>query len=94
MLDTVEELRTNGGPRGPLVSPGAKGRRGQGERCAGWFLHGCESLVPWLECRKAFWWEVRRCSLGESLSHRSSTVGLDEQRQSMVLEFHCRKERK
>jgi hypothetical protein len=27
----------------------------------------------------------------ESLSHRSSTVGLDEQRQSMVLEFYCRK---
>jgi hypothetical protein len=41
--------------------------------------------------RKAFWWEVRRGSLGESLSHRSSTAGLDEQRQSMVLELYCRK---
>ena len=30
-------------------------------------------------------------SLAESLSHRSSTVGLDEQRQSMVLELYCRK---
>jgi hypothetical protein len=39
----------------------------------------------------AFWWEVRRGSLGESLSHHSSTVGLDEQRQSMVLELYCRK---
>jgi hypothetical protein len=29
--------------------------------------------------------------LGESLSHHSSTVGLDEQRQSMVLELYCRK---
>jgi hypothetical protein len=41
--------------------------------------------------RMAFWWEVRRGSLGESLSHHSSTVGLDEQRQSMVLELYCRK---
>ena len=30
-------------------------------------------------------------TLGENLSHRSSTVGLDEQRQSMVLELYCRK---
>jgi hypothetical protein len=29
--------------------------------------------------------------LGESLSHGSSMVGLDEQRQSMVLELYCRK---
>ena len=29
--------------------------------------------------------------LGESLSYRSSTAGLDEQRQSMVLELYCRK---
>jgi hypothetical protein len=29
--------------------------------------------------------------LGESLSHRSSTAGLDEQRQSMVLELYWRK---
>ena len=35
--------------------------------------------------------DVRQSSLGESLSHRSSTVGLDEQRQSMVLELYCRK---
>ena len=32
-----------------------------------------------------------RGSLGESLSHHSSTAGLDEQRQSMVLELYCRK---
>jgi hypothetical protein len=29
--------------------------------------------------------------LGESLSYHSSTAGLDEQRQSMVLELYCRK---
>jgi hypothetical protein len=39
----------------------------------------------------AFWREVRRGSLGESLSHPSSTVGLDDQRQSRVLELYCRK---
>jgi hypothetical protein len=44
----------------------------------------------WLEHRK-IWHEVRRGSLGENLLHRSSTVGLDEQSQSMVLEFYCRK---
>ena len=35
--------------------------------------------------------EVRQGSLGESLSHRSSTEGLDEQTLSMVLELYCRK---
>ena len=40
---------------------------------------------------KAFLWEVICGSLGESLSHLSSTVGLDEQRQYMVLELYCRK---
>ena len=42
-------------------------------------------------------WSVGRPSggrlglLGESLSHHSSLVGLDEQRQSIVLELYCRK---
>ena len=36
-------------------------------------------------------WEVRLGSLGESLSHHSSTVGLDGQRQSMVLKLYYRK---
>jgi hypothetical protein len=45
----------------------------------------------WLECRKAFWWEVRCCLLGESLFYHSSTAGLDHQRQSMVLELYYRK---
>jgi hypothetical protein len=43
------------------------------------------------EHRKAFQWEVKCGSLGESLSHRLSKTGLDEQRQSMVLEHYCRK---
>ena len=34
---------------------------------------------------------VSQGSVGESLSHPLSTVGLDEQRQSMVLELYCRK---
>ena len=46
---------------------------------------------PWLEPRKAFQWEVRHALLGKSLSHCSITVGLDEQRQSVVLELYCRK---
>jgi hypothetical protein len=45
----------------------------------------------WLEHRKVFHWEIRNSSLGESLSHHPSTVGLDEQRQGMVLELYCRK---
>ena len=49
------------------------------------------TVGPWLEHRKAFWWEVRCGSLGESLFHLSSTAGLQEQRQSMVLELYCRK---
>jgi hypothetical protein len=49
---------------------------------------------PWLEHSKAFQWEVRRSSLGESLSHRLSMVGLDKQKQSMVLELYCRKARR
>ena len=44
-------------------------------------------------CRKAFQWEVIRGSLGEILSHHSSKADLDEQRQSMVLKFYCRKAR-
>ena len=49
------------------------------------------TVGPWLEHRKAFRREVRCGSLGESLFHLSSTAGLQEQRQSMVLELYCRK---
>jgi hypothetical protein len=35
--------------------------------------------------------EARQGLLGDNLSHRSSMAGLDEQRQSMVLELYCRK---
>ena len=40
----------------------------------------------WLQRRNAFWQKVRYGSLGESLSHHSSTADLDEQRH-MVLEL-------
>ena len=38
-------------------------------------------------------WEVRFGSLKlwESISYHSSTAGLDDQRQPMVLELYCRK---
>ena len=48
-------------------------------------------LSLWLEHRKAFHREVKSGSLEESLSHHPSTEGLDEQRQSMVLELYYRK---
>ena len=48
-------------------------------------------LSLWLEHRKAFHGEVKSGSLEESLSHHPSTEGLDEQRQSMVLELYFRK---
>jgi hypothetical protein len=91
-LDTEEELRTKWGPWGRLSHS-----QDQMEERAGreGMLGGsqvCESpwSGQWLELRKAFQWEVRCCSLGKSLSHCSSMVGL-EQRQSMVLELYCRK---
>jgi hypothetical protein len=40
--------------------------------------------------RKAFLWEIRNGSLGESISHPPSTVGLDEQRHFIVLELYYR----
>jgi hypothetical protein len=44
-----------------------------------------------MEHRKAFHWKIRNVSLEESLSHHPSKAGLDEQRQSMVLELYGRK---
>jgi hypothetical protein len=74
-----------GVPGGGSVSLGAEVRRGAGRKGGiGWFLHRRESL-------SGLWQEVRSGSLGKSLSHHLITVGLDEQRQSMVLELYCRK---
>jgi hypothetical protein len=89
-LDTMEELRTKcPPPRHPL---GQREERAGGRGDTGG-SHVGESpwSDPWLECWKASRWEVRRGSLGDSLFHCSSTAGLDEQRQSMVLELYCRK---
>ena len=68
-----------------------KGGEGREKGSTEWFPHG-ESpwSSPWLERRKAFQWEVRCSSLEESLFHHPSIAGLDEQRQSMVLELYCR----
>jgi hypothetical protein len=81
-----------GGAENRMGAPRAKGRRGQEERALD-SSHVSKSPWSglWLEHRKAFLLEVRHGSLGESLSRRSSTAGLDEQRQSMVLELYCRK---
>jgi hypothetical protein len=43
-----------------------------------------------LEHRKVFHQKIRNGLLGESLFHPPITVGLDEQRHSMVLELYCR----
>ena len=69
------------GPWGDTLGPGDIGERAEGER----FPHRQESLVQGL------WLEHRKASLGESLSCRPITVGLNKQRQSMVLELYCRK---
>ena len=79
-------------PGAASSAPGPKGGEGRGRGVLDGFHMG-ESLWSglWLEHRKAFWQEVRHGSLGESLSHSSSTAGLDEQRQSVVLDLYCRK---
>jgi predicted metal-binding protein len=50
-----------------------------------------EHSGSWLEHRKAFHWEIRKGSLGESLSCPPSVADLDEHRLSMVLELYYRK---
>jgi hypothetical protein len=49
-------------------------------------------VCGWSTGRPSGWrLDMARSTLGESLSHRSSTAGLHDQRQSMVLELYCRK---
>jgi hypothetical protein len=76
-----------------FISPGAEGKRGQGERGALGGSH-MESpwFNPWLESKKAFQQEVRHPLLFRGKPKLcSSTAGLDEQTQSMVLKLYCRK---
>jgi hypothetical protein len=47
--------------------------------------------LDWSTGRPSFHLDIKNGSLGESLSHPPSAVGLDEQRHSMVLELYCRK---
>jgi hypothetical protein len=70
-----------------LDSPWAEGRGGQGERVTGKRLWS----GPWLEPRKAFKLEVTQGYLEDGLSYFLIMEGLDEQRQSIVLELYCRK---
>jgi hypothetical protein len=84
----VEELRTNGGLGSSSVSPGAQ----REERAGGEVVPTqARVLSPIHGWSVAFQQEVRCGTLGESLSYRSSTGSLDEQRQSMVLELYFRK---
>jgi hypothetical protein len=83
-----------GSPTWDSQSYFAKAIRLMGERDEGREVPiTCESegSRSWLEHRKAFYQEIRNGSLWESLSHPPSTVGLDEQRHSMVLELYHRK---
>jgi hypothetical protein len=57
-----------------------EGREGRERTLGGSLMSETLWSGLWLEHREALWWEVRHCPLGECLSHRSSTVGLDEQR--------------
>jgi hypothetical protein len=65
-----------------------KGGEGRERGGTEWFPVGESPWSgPWLEHRMAFWREVKH----SSLAHRSSMTGLNDQRQSMVLELYCRK---
>ena len=81
-----------GAPGAARSAQEPKGGEGRERGGTEWFPVGESPWSgPWLEHRKAFHREIRNGSLEESLSHHPSTVGLDEQRQSMVLELYCRK---
>ena len=72
---------------------GPKGREGRERGASGWIPRS-RVFVPVQTvagAQESLLAEVRLGSLGESLSHRSSTAGFDEQKQSMVLELYCRK---
>jgi hypothetical protein len=62
------------------------GRGGVNKGSPTWESQGYfPKVIEEREHRKAFHQEIRKGSLGESLSHPPSAVGLDEQRHSMVL---------
>jgi hypothetical protein len=88
-LDSVEELRTKWRPRHPQGRREERAGR-EGLPCGS---HAGQSSwsSPCLEHRKAFQWEVRHGSLGESLSQLLGMGVLDGQRLSMVLELYCGK---
>ena len=93
LLETVKELRTKWGSWGQLGHPqGRREERARTEGALGGFHAGKSPWSgPWLESRKAFQREVRLGSLGDNLSYHSCTWGLDDHRQSMVLELYCMK---
>jgi hypothetical protein len=64
------------GPRATRCSPRVMGEKVEGKK--GSHIGESEHSRPLLEHRKAFHPEIRKGSLGESLSHPPSTVGLEE----------------
>jgi hypothetical protein len=72
-------MGSRGAAQSALGPKGGEGRGGHWMICTWVRILGSGLLV-----------EVRQGSLGESLSNHSSTAGLDEQRQTMVLELYCR----
>jgi hypothetical protein len=78
----VEEPRTKWGSWGQLSQPrGQREERAGEEGGSGWFSRVLGLVHGWSAGRPS----------SKNLSHCSSTVGLDEQRQYMVLELYCRK---
>ena len=90
----ITDLRTKCPPQPPSAwtALGQKGEEGRGRGSLDG-SHAGKRLWsgPWLEHRKAFQLEVKQGYLEESLSYFLSMEGLDEQRQSIVLELYCRK---
>jgi hypothetical protein len=77
------------GPHGDTLGPGVMGERAEGREVP--TQARVLSLgLDWSTGRPSKG-RLEKGSLEESLSHRPSAAGLDEQRQSMVLEFYCRK---
>jgi hypothetical protein len=81
-LDTTEELRTKWGPWGRLAQPCDRREERAGEEghwVVSTWVRVFGLVLGWSIGRPSEGeWGVRHGSLGESLSHRSSKVGLDD----------------
>jgi hypothetical protein len=89
-LNTAEDNKW--WPQGLLISTGEKGGDGRGR---GYLMVPTRArffgLVHGWSAGRTSSRRLDNGSLGQSLSHHSSMVGLDEQRHSVVLELYFRK---